>query len=104
MGKQDIGGALDLNLASATALSWDRAVSPVVVGRTKSSKKGQPGGGRPTCTCANCEQLQRELDAAQSDLQAMRAEIRASGERRAKLQAQLAKLQRMRSDLKVEVG
>jgi len=33
------------------------------VGRTKSSKKGQPVGGRPTC--AHCAQLQRALDAAQ---------------------------------------
>ena len=55
------------------------------MGRTKSSKKGQPVGGRPAC--ARCEQLQRALDAAQSDLQAAQ-------EREAGLQAQLANLQR----------
>ena len=55
------------------------------MGRTKSSKKGQPVGGRPAC--ARCEQLQRALDAAQSDWQAAQ-------EREAGLQAQLANLQR----------
>ncbi len=55
------------------------------MGRTKSSKNGQPVGGRTAC--ARCEQLQRELDAAQSDLQAAQ-------EREAGLQARLANLQR----------
>ena len=63
----------------------DRAVSPVIVGRTKSSKKGQPVGGRPAC--ARCEQLRRALDAAQSELQAAQ-------EREAGLHAHLANLQR----------
>ena len=61
-------------------------VSPVVVGRTKSSKKGQLVGGRRAC--ARCEQLQRALEAAQSDLQAAQ-------EREAGLQAQLANLQQL---------
>ena len=65
------------------------------MGRTKCSKKGQPVGGRPAC--AHCEQLQRELDAAQSDMQAAQ-------EREAELQAQLANLQRKRSDGEAEVG
>ena len=55
------------------------------MGRTKSSKKGQPVGGRPAC--ARCQQLQRALDAAQADLQAAQ-------KREAGLQAQLANLQR----------
>ena len=63
----------------------DRAVSPVIVGRTKSSKRGQPVGRRPAC--ARCEQLQHALDAAQSELQAAQ-------EREAELQARLANLRR----------
>ena len=54
------------------------------MGTTKSSKQGQPVGGRPAC--ARCEQLQRALEAAQSDLQAAQ-------EREAGLQARLANLQ-----------
>ena len=55
------------------------------MGRRKSSKQGQPVGGRPAC--ARCEQLQRALDAAQSSLQAAQ-------DREAEPQAQLANLQR----------
>ena len=61
----------------------------------KCSKKGQPGGGRRAC--AHCEQLQRELDAVESDIQAVQ-------EREAELQAQLANLQRQRSAVEAEVG
>ncbi len=69
------------------------------MGRTKSSKQGQPVRGRPAC--ARCEQLQRALDAAQSELQAAQSELqaaqsdlRAAQGREAELQAQLANLQR----------
>ena len=64
------------------------------MGTTKSSKKGQPVGGRPAC--ARCEQLQRALEAAQSDLQAAQ-------EREAGLQAQLANLQQSLFGRKSEV-
>ena len=77
------------------------------MGRTKSNKKGQPVGGRTAC--ARCEQLQRALDAAesksqatQSELQATQCELQASQEREAKLEAQLANLQRAQFGRKSE--